>query len=349
MKRVGLGLCLWVASSLISSAWAVWPDPGIFLQPDGGYLGQKPPGKDPEIFAPGVVNTGMYTRDVAIVPEGNEIYWTATVGNWTITTILFSKREGGHWTAPEVAPFATDPRAHHIEPCISPDGQKFFFASDRPGPKEGEDANFDIYVMERKEGGWSEPQNLGPTINTSRGEFFPSVTKDGTLYFTRDDGPASGHIWRARWVDGHYAAPQKLPSPVNQGASQFNAFVAADESYLVFSVPGRRTNLGSVDYYVVFRSGDDSWSDPVNLGPAINGRKCEGYSSYVSRDGKYFFFASARTRKDLFGPGEKLTCAKLRELHNTGGNGTSAIYWMDAGFIADLRPPPPEQAPPASQ
>jgi hypothetical protein len=245
-----------------------------------------------------------------------------------------------------VAPFATDPRSHTIEPCITPDGKQFFFASDRPGPMEGDEGNFDIYVMDRQEGGWGEPRSVGSLINTGRGEFFPSVTEEGTLYFTRDGGPGSSDIWRARWEDGRYLTPEKLPSPINKGSYQFNAFVAPDESYLILSMAGQKANLGSVDYYVVFRTGLSTWTEPINLGPKVNGKKAEGYSAYVTRDGKYFFFASARVRKDLFAPGDKLTAARLKELHNTGGNGTSTIYWMDAGFIKDLRPNPPKEEPP---
>lgn len=39
----------------------------------GPYLGQKPVGSLPEIFAAGIVSTGLYTRDIAITLEGKEI------------------------------------------------------------------------------------------------------------------------------------------------------------------------------------------------------------------------------------------------------------------------------------
>ncbi len=360
MPRLSRLLILSLACLLPVAASAAGP--GSFLQPaaaapasagkgsllpGGDYLGQKPPGQEPELFAPGIVDAGMYTRDVAMTPDGKEIYWTATIGSWTLTTIVFSRQVDGHWTSPEVAPFAADPHYHTIEPCISPDGKLFFFSSDRPGPQNGKEADFDLYVMERRGDGWSEPLSLGAPINTEKGEYFPSVTRDGTLYFTRDNGPGSGDIWRTRWVGGHYAPPEKLPYEVNRGNSQFNAFVDPDETYLILSEQGQRANLGTVDYYIVFRNPDDTWTEAVNLGPAINGKKSEGYSAYVSRDGKVLFFASARVRPDLTGAGEKLTYARLKELHNSGGNGTSAIYWVDAGFLKDLNPALPKDTPPA--
>jgi hypothetical protein len=47
-------------------------EPG-FPELTGPYLGLEPPGMEPKLFAPGIVNTGMYTRDVAMTPDGNEI------------------------------------------------------------------------------------------------------------------------------------------------------------------------------------------------------------------------------------------------------------------------------------
>ncbi len=41
------------------------------------YLGQTPPADSALVFAPGIVGTGLYTRDIAISPSGDEIYPTA--------------------------------------------------------------------------------------------------------------------------------------------------------------------------------------------------------------------------------------------------------------------------------
>lgn len=41
----------------------------------GEYVGQTPPGNTPELFAPGLITTGTYTRDVAMTPDGSELYF----------------------------------------------------------------------------------------------------------------------------------------------------------------------------------------------------------------------------------------------------------------------------------
>jgi hypothetical protein len=72
----------------------------------GPYLGQKPPGTLPELFAPGIVSTGLYERDVAVSPDGREIIFGVIWGK--VVTIMSSRLEGGEWTTPEVVPFALD-------------------------------------------------------------------------------------------------------------------------------------------------------------------------------------------------------------------------------------------------
>jgi hypothetical protein len=305
----------------------------------GPYLGQKPPGSSPEIFAAGIVSTGLYTRDIAITPDGKEIYFGVVLGANGLATVLVTREQPGGWTEPEVAPFAADPAWSSIEPCLSTDGRRMLFVSNRRQPgQDPQKENWDIWFVERRGVGWTEARNLGAPINTPAGEYFPSLTRDGTLYFTRDLPDGGNAIFRSRWKDNRYAEPERLPDAVNCGRTQFNAFVAPDESYLVASVFGRKDTLGSTDYYVVYRGADDIWSQPFNLGEAINTAKGEEYSPYVSPDGKYFFFMSPRKRSDLFAPGETLTWEKLRRLHELPGHGNPVIWWVEAGFLQALRP-----------
>ena len=190
--------------------------------------------------------------------------------------------------------------------------------------------------MDRVGESWGVPYRLPDIINDGSSNFYPSVTENGTLYFTRDLPEGASAIFRSRRVDGEYSEPEQLPQEVNAARSQFNAFVAPDESYLIVPMFGMPDSLGATDYYIVFRNPDDSWSEPVNLGERVNTSGGLEYAPYVSPDGKYFFFMSARTSPAAL-TGFKLTADKLLELHNTPGTGLPGIYWMDASFLAELR------------
>ncbi|HPG39944.1 MAG TPA: hypothetical protein PLP19_11235 [bacterium] len=303
----------------------------------GPYLSQQLPGADPVIFAPGIVATGLVTRDMAITPDGKEIYFSRTAGSHTYATIMVTKLDNGVWTQPEVAPFAANPAWLTMEPCISSDGNSFYFFSNRPDSAAGETkpTDEDIWVMRRSGENWSAPVNMGPPVNSEFPEYFPSVTTSGAIYFTRESKDhRENYIYRCRFENGVYKEAEKLPPQINSTSTQFNAFIAPDESYLIVSVWGRSDSYGGADYYICFHRSDDTWSEPVNLGDRINSKSSQEYSPYISPDGRYFFFMSVSPVAQLAAP---LTRDRLYQLHNSPQNGNPVMFWVDAGFIEQLR------------
>lgn len=303
------------------------------------YLGQEKPGDVPELFAPGIVSTGMYTRDIAMTPDGREIYFCVSLANYTFATIMVTKEINGKWTHPEVMEYMRDPQFMNLEPCISPDGEKFYFLSNRPDLTRNEVAgDEDIWIMDKMGNEWGAPYNPGAPVNSESPEFFPSVTRDGTLYFTRSEKEGrENYIFRSKMVDGKYQEPEKLPPQVNSGLTQFNAFIDPDERYLIVPVNGRKDTYGSTDYYIVYRNPDDTWSEPVNLGDKINTGSGLEFSPYVSPDGKYFFFMSSRLPEKDNWP-EELTFSLMKEMFNSPGYGNSSIYWVSTEFISEKKP-----------
>jgi hypothetical protein len=309
----------------------------------GPYLGQKPPGGSPELFAPGLVCTGMTERDVAIAPDGREIYFGVISDQ--VVTIMVTRLEDGRWTEPAVAPFAADRRYFHFEPCLSADGRRVLFLTTRP--TEGEEtrpgwANQNIFAADRREDGtWGEPYDLGAPVNTADHEFFPSLTRDGTLYFTRGSARRGGpKIVRARFADGRYQEPDTLPAAVNGQGVPYNAFVSPDESYLIACVDGRTDGAepGRPQYFVFFRDPADRWSEGACLGKEVSPADGNAASCYVSPDGKYLFFGSTKPCEIAPAPGEPLTLRALREANGRARNGSGDIYWVEASCLDALRP-----------
>lgn len=313
------------------------------------YLGQKPPGAEPVLFAPGIVSTGLSERDIAITPDGNEIYYGTYVGRYSFAAIMVVRRTGDAWGRPEVASFSGIPGVTDLEPALTVDGRRLYFLSDRPA-KPGEKGSQDIWYVERRGAGWGPATSLGPPVCTAAEEYFPSLTRDGTIYFTlQGDKARPDGIYRARLDDGVYTVPERLPDHVNSGRARYNAFIAPDESYLIYSIFGRPDSLGRSDYYVSFRSADDTWSEPLNLGTKINTAADEEYSPYVTRDGRYFFFMSSRATPaaELFG--DRVTAAALQRLATSPGNGNPDIWWVDASFLQTLSPKPAPAVQPKEQ
>ncbi len=323
---VGLSLVLVVACAPADRPQGE-VDPFPILR--GDYLGQALPDSQPEIFAPGIVSTGLETRDMAMTPDGNEMYFSVFSGGQAM--IMMTTRSDGVWSQPVVAPFSGE--YLDAEPCISPDGSQFFFLSTRP--REGQEPKAgwvyqDIWVMDREGKEWGAPRNLGAPVNTDAPEFFPSVTSDGTIYFTREGEDRKSMTYRARRVDGVYTEPELLPAQVNLGANRFNVFVAPDESFVIVPAIGGPESLGGADYYVVYRNDDDTWQEPVNLGPTINNTAGKEWSASLSPDGKFFFFMSARTVVDQTGSLAGTSLSDLVERGTQPGRGSPAIWWVEA-------------------
>jgi hypothetical protein len=174
-------------------------------------------------------------------------------------------------------------------------------------------------------------------------EYFPSTTRTGTLYFTREveeDNHNRSLIFRSRRVDGKYTEPEPLPPEVNPGDNQFNAFIDPDERFLIIGMMGREDAIGRVDYYIAFRDEDDSWIGPINMGESINTPDNRVASPYISPDGRYFFFASTRKPADDTGEDHRRDYGELQRMRTRPGNGSSDIYWVETAFIETLRPAP---------
>jgi len=120
------------------------------------------PGASPAVMAPGWISRGLDERDGCFTPDGRTFYYSVWTGGFG--TILMTRLEKDGWSVPEVAPFSGV--YSDVEPFVAPDGDRIFFASNRP-LKSGESVkDYDIWMIERNSEGWSEPKNLKEPVNT---------------------------------------------------------------------------------------------------------------------------------------------------------------------------------------
>jgi Tol biopolymer transport system component len=89
----------------------------------------------------------------------------------------------GGWFGPPVLVSTLSTPQADLTPNVRRDGLEIFLASDRPGTIGGQD----LWIAWRKSShrAWSTPENLGPLVNSTSSENFPSLSADArTLYFT---------------------------------------------------------------------------------------------------------------------------------------------------------------------
>ena len=120
-------------------------------------------------------------------------------------------------------------------PALSPDGNTLYFVSDMPG---GYGAT-DLYVSKKEGETWGTPKNLGPDINTEGREMFPSVDKDGELYFSSDGHGGLGGLDNFRVKlnakTGKFGKIRNIGAPINSSYDDFAMVYGKDKSYGYFT------------------------------------------------------------------------------------------------------------------
>ena len=270
------------------------------------FMGQDPPGMKPQIFAKGFISTSARELNSVFSPDGGLFLFTRRDDSQTYR-IMETRRNPNRWSDPSVAAFTGQHGG--VDPAFSPNGRRVFFGSSRPGSL----GDSDIWVVERTADGWGEPRNLGRPVNTAGNENHASPASDGSLYFHSGGHPGLGEsdIFVAKPSAGGYGDPVNLGPAVNSSSSDFDPFVAPDQSYLIFSST-RDGGSGGGDLHISFRTKDGGWTEATNLGPEINTSETD-YCPKVSPDGRFLFYTS----------------------RSTGGGD---IYWVDARVLDRYRP-----------
>ena len=272
------------------------------------------------------INTPGNERDFALSPDGQELLYTVQTQGGVFQTIFYSKKlSNGSWSDPVIAPFAG--QYSDLEPAFSCDGKRIYFSSNRP--LSGTTIkDFDIWVVEKTKQGWGRARNLGPEINTSHDEFYPSITKEGHVYFTAayEKGIGKEDIYVSRWENGKYQAPIPLDTAINSKFYEFNAFVSPEEDYIIFTSYGRKDDMGGGDLYISRKDPQGKWLPARHLA-FLNSKKID-YCPFVSFDQKTLFFTSERNQLQSSYMKGPIKTQDFRRLLSSTLNGGGNIYWV---------------------
>lgn len=134
-------------------------------------------------------------------------------------------------------------------PSLSPDKRDLYFSSSRPGGYGGRD----IWVCHKTENGWSQPENLGPEINTAGDESTPFIHADNqTLYFNSTGLPGYSEkpdlFVTRKQPDGKWSKPENLGYPINTIGDEGSMIVDADGKTAYYS-SDKIDSKGGLDIY----------------------------------------------------------------------------------------------------
>ncbi|HKL02790.1 MAG TPA: OmpA family protein [Cryomorphaceae bacterium] len=168
-------------------------------------------------------NTIIYTRSAM----KNERKRLVNENNENQFYLYTSTKTDGKWSEPQELPF-NDNSFSVGHPSLSKDGKTLYFSSDMPGGYGGSD----IYKSNYEDGKWSEPINLGKSVNTPGNEVFPYISKNGTLYFSSEGHRNLGglDVFMVANNGGVWATPVNLAYPLNTSRDDFAFILNEDDT-----------------------------------------------------------------------------------------------------------------------
>lgn len=268
-------------------------------------------------------------RDLAMTSDQSEAYFTIQSPNEEIGVIAFAKKVKGKWSKPALTSFASEYR--DIEPFLTADGLKLYFASNRPlNDLSTKEKDYDIWYVERKTltSAWSAPINLGQPINTPNNEFYPSLATNGNLYFTSDGNAAlnKDDIYWSAWDGKAYAAPQAMDENINSVGYEFNAYIAPNESFIIYTAYNRKDGLGSGDLYISRKDATtNTWGKATNMGAPINSTAMD-YCPFLDLKTNVLYFTSKR---NSVSPQKFKSIEDFEKVAGQYENGWSRLYRVE--------------------
>lgn len=245
------------------------------------------------------INRKEYVQDFpALTADQSAMFFTAVpkkqIENRTGEDIFVSFKKDGEWGEP--MPLSINTPANEGTCSISADGKILVFTSCQGRKSLG---SCDLYISERIGNEWTEPVNMGESINSSFWDSQPSLSADGrTLYFVSNRGKKNNHdiFVSYRNENGEWSIAQALPAPINTAKDEFSPFIHANGKTLFFASEGH-IGMGGLDLY----SSDwenNQWTQPKNLGYPINNH-LDQVSIFVTADGKKGYYGDRKVKNNI--------------------------------------------------
>lgn len=194
--------------------------------------------------------------------DGNLIYITTVYTNKNKPNVRFKEtnfhlevgefKPGVGFTNFKVLPFCK-PRFSYAHPALSPDGKILYFTANIKGGKANTKGGSDIFKVDiLDDTTFSEPENLGATVNSYGKEMFPFIASDNTLYFSsnRPNGFGGYDLYKSKINDdGTFEKSEKLEKPLNSVKDDLSLIMNANNTSGFLSSK-RLGGKGDDDIYV---------------------------------------------------------------------------------------------------
>jgi hypothetical protein len=278
-----------------------------------------------EAYHPELLGDYLSLRDLTM--NENDVYFTIQSVMNELSAIAYFKQVDDRASEIEIASFSG--QYMDLEPFLSPNGLRLYFASDRPIHPDSTNRNdYNIWFVERtaKNKMWSDPIYMQAPVNSVANEFYPSVANSGNIYFTSDRSSSLGgdDLYFAPLYDGSYVEVIQLDTAINSSGYEYNAYISPDEDLLIFGAYNREDSYGSGDLYLSRKNELGKWEKAINMGQEINSDKMD-YCPFYDHTDSTLYFTSRRSQvnNDAY---SKKDLESIKAEINKYANGLSRIY-----------------------
>jgi Tol biopolymer transport system component len=272
MGAVGLA-ALAAASAGVAKNWDDWALPVSI---------ESLPGSSPAVNTPAVDGCASHSPDgLTLVFNSNR------AGNQDLYMATRSSTSEGFGT-PVRLPEPVNGTSNEACPTIA-NGHRLYFSSDRDDP------SYDIYVSKKGPNGWSDPENLGPGINTpgwldESAAFYEDSSGNQVMLFSsrQSGGGGDGNIYES--VNG---GPKSLVAGGPNSSASDNRPSVTRDGLTIFFDSTRSGGLGGPDLYYATRTNtSEPFGTAIHLqslsSPVFDARAA------ISKDGSFLTFSSQR-------------------------------------------------------
>lgn len=223
-------------------------------------------GSDVVRWTPPALASDQYESSPTFSPDGREMVFFRGDPAFSRYRLFESHCVGGEWSTATTPSFAAPASVDEADPAFSHDGRRLYFASSRGDPRPRDQADLDIWFVERDaQGQWSDPRRMPEPVNSPGSELLPRPQADGSLVFGSDraGGLGGSDIYIARPV-GQGWKIENPGTPVNTAANEYEAELSRDGRLLIVVA-----DRGDRSHFYPYRHERHTWVAQPRIVPML--------------------------------------------------------------------------------